>query len=49
MSLRDDYSIQMLCEVLGVPRSSFYHEPRPSEDRPVRDALTFLLQLRLGF
>jgi putative transposase len=39
MSLRDDYSIQMLCEVLGVPRSSFYHEPRPSEDRPVRDAL----------
>jgi len=34
MSLKDDYSIQRLCEVLGVPRSSFYHDPRPTENRP---------------
>jgi transposase InsO family protein len=28
-----------LCEVLDVPRSSAYYQPRPGEDRPLRDAL----------
>ena len=29
----------MLCDVLGLPRSSIYYEPRPDEDRPLREAL----------
>jgi putative transposase len=37
--LRKDVSINKLCEVLGVPRSSVYYEPRPGENRLLRDAL----------
>jgi transposase InsO family protein len=37
--LKDDYSMRMLCETLGVHRSNLYHEPRPDEDQPVKDAL----------
>jgi putative transposase len=37
--LRDHYSINRLCEVLGVPRSSAYYEPRLAGDRPLVDAL----------
>jgi putative transposase len=37
--LRDRYPMHKLCEVLGVPRSSAYYEPRPDEDRPLLDAL----------
>jgi transposase InsO family protein len=37
--LRERYPIQKLRAVLGVPRSSAYYEPRPGEDRPLRDAL----------
>jgi putative transposase len=37
--LCDQYPINRLCEVLGVPRSSAYYEPRPGEDRSLRDAL----------
>src|SRR6266568_3674874 len=37
--LREHYPIKTLCEVLGLPRSSAYYQPRPSEDRPVREAL----------
>ena len=29
----------MLCDVLGVPRSSIYYAPRPDEDRSLHDAL----------
>jgi hypothetical protein len=37
--LSDDYTINGLCEVLGLPRSSAYYEPRPAEDRPLVGAL----------
>jgi putative transposase len=37
--LRDQYPIHKLCEVLDVPRSGAYYEPRPSEDRPLKEAL----------
>ena len=37
--LREQFPIKMLCEVLDVPRSSAYDEPRPDEDRPLLDAL----------
>jgi transposase InsO family protein len=40
LSLREHYPIAKLCEVLGVPRSSAYYEPRPDEDRPLLGALT---------
>lgn len=29
--LRDHFPIKMLCEVLGVPRSSVYYAPRPAK------------------
>jgi transposase InsO family protein len=37
--LREQFPINKLCEVLGMPRSSAYYEPRPDEDRPLLDAL----------
>ncbi len=40
--LRGSYSDRLLCEALDVHRSSLYHEPRPDEDRPLREALSEL-------
>jgi putative transposase len=40
--LKDDYSMRMLRETLDVHRCNLYHEPRPDEDRPVREALSEL-------
>ena len=37
--LREQFPIKMVCEVLGVPRSSVYYSPRPEEDRSLKDAL----------
>ena len=37
--LKDDYSIRLLCETLDMHRCNLYHEPRPDEDQPVREAL----------
>ena len=37
--LREHYPISQLCEVLGLPRSSAYYQPRPDEDRPLCGAL----------
>ena len=37
--LHEQFPINKLCEVLGVPRSSAYYEPRPDEDQPLLDAL----------
>ena len=34
--------MRLLCEVLGVPRSSAYYQPQPSEDRLLGDALSEL-------
>ncbi len=34
--------MKLLCEVLGVPRSSASYQPQPSEDRLLRDALSEL-------
>jgi transposase InsO family protein len=40
--LNEHYPKSVLCEVLGVPRSSAYYRARPGEDRRVRDALVEL-------
>ena len=37
--LKDDYSIRLLCETLDVHRCNLYHQPRPDEDRQVKEAL----------
>src|SRR5947209_16954176 len=34
--------MRLLCATLDVPRSTLYHQPRPTEDRLVREALTEL-------
>ena len=50
LSLREQYPIHQLCAVLDLPRSTAYavldlprstayYEPRPSEDRPLLEAL----------
>jgi putative transposase len=38
-TLKDDYSIRLLCETLDVHRCNLYHQPRPDEDRQVKEAL----------
>jgi putative transposase len=38
-SLKEDYSIRLLCETLDVHRCNLYHEPRPDGDRSVKEAL----------
>jgi putative transposase len=40
--LNEHYPKNVLCEVLGVPRSSAYYRALPVEDRRVRDALVEL-------
>ena len=37
--LCEQFPIKTLCEVLGLPRSSAYYQPRPAEDRPLRASL----------
>jgi transposase InsO family protein len=37
--LKDDYSVRLLCETLGVHRCNVYHQPRPDEDRQVKEAV----------
>jgi hypothetical protein len=39
VNLKDDYSMRLLCETLGVHRCNLYHQPRPDEDRSIKDAL----------
>ena len=39
MLLREQYPIQSLCEVLGVPRSSAYYKPGRVRTGRLRDAL----------
>lgn len=40
--LRGSYSDRLLCAALDVRRGGLYHEPRPDEDRPSREALIAL-------
>jgi putative transposase len=40
--LHEQFPINTLCAALDLPRSSAYYQPRPDEDRPVRDALVEL-------
>ncbi|MGZ3434099.1 MAG: IS3 family transposase [Isosphaeraceae bacterium] len=37
--LKDPYSMRLLCAALDVPRSVLYHQPRPTEDRLLGEAL----------
>jgi putative transposase len=37
--LNDQYSTRLLCEALDVHRSVLYHQPRPTEDRLLGEAL----------
>ncbi len=37
--LNEEHSVRFLCETLDVHRSVLYHQPRPTEDRPLRDAV----------
>jgi len=41
-TLKEDYSIRLLCETLDVHRCNLYRQPRPDEDRQVKDALSEL-------
>lgn len=41
-NLKSEYSVRLLCEALDVHRCNLYHEARPDEDRPVKEALSEL-------
>jgi len=38
-TLKAEHSMRLLCETLDVHCCNLYHEPRPDEDQPVKDAL----------
>ena len=38
-TLKDDYSIRLLCEALDVHRCNLYHRSPPGEDRQMKEAL----------
>ncbi len=37
--LASAYPVQLICEVLGVPRSSYYYQPHPRDDTALKAAL----------
>ena len=37
--LAREYPVQLICRVLGLPRSSYYYQPRPREDEALKVAL----------
>lgn len=39
MELREDYPAKIVCEVLELPRSSFYYQPQPAGDEALRVAI----------
>lgn len=40
MALREDYPTNRVCDVLELPRSSFYYQPRSGSDEALRAAIT---------
>lgn len=39
MTMQNDYPVKTICEVLDLPRSSFYHRTSESDDRDLQAAL----------
>ena len=39
MLLHEHYPVDLLRQVLGVPRSGFHYKDRTTEERPIREAL----------
>jgi transposase InsO family protein len=39
MTLAKEYPIQRVCQTLGYPRSAYYHQRKPVDDRPLPAAL----------
>ncbi len=37
--LASEYPVQLICRVLGVPRSSYYYQPHPRDDAALKAAL----------
>jgi transposase InsO family protein len=37
--LKSQYSTSLLCDLLGLARSSYYYQPEPSEERDLRQAI----------
>ena len=37
--LVDDYSMSLLCDLLGCPRSSYYYQPEPQDEDEVKSAI----------
>ena len=38
--LRSDYPIAMICQVLGLARSTAYYQAHPVDEQPLRQAIT---------
>lgn len=37
--LADDYSVSLLCDLLGCPRSSYYYQPKQQDENEVKSAV----------
>jgi predicted oxidoreductase (fatty acid repression mutant protein) len=37
--LGDDYSVSLLCDLLGCRRSSYYYQPQPKDETEVKSAI----------
>jgi putative transposase len=37
--LASEYPVQLICKVIGVPRSSYYYQPHPRDDEALKAAL----------
>jgi putative transposase len=37
--LAHDYSVSLLCDLLGCPRSSYYYQPKPQDENEVKSAI----------
>jgi hypothetical protein len=44
MNLAAQYPIRVVCKVLGLARSSYYHQPKPSLDDSLCEAIAFVAQ-----
>lgn len=40
--MAQDYAVSVLCQVLDVPRSSYYYEPVVRDEQPLKEAITEL-------
>jgi len=44
LSNNEPYPVRAICRVLGLPRSTYYHRPKESDDLRLREAIEAIVQ-----